>query len=280
MGFLTGDVFRYIDQENAVNAFVEEYGPGTTTPTPEYITCPMPNKLAINRHPELLDDTSKTLYRSKLGACNYFVSTLRYDIAHAISRLGQLSAAPTVGAMKALDRVIQYLGVTSNFTIGGRLTTGNDVYRFMSDSDHSGDRGISLKSQSGMFFLLNGIPVHWRSNKQPTTTDSSAASEIYALSQAYKEARYFVWKCDEMGMQVPSIIQMEVDNTQAISFQHKTCANTKLKGVFDLRWDWVKDLQDAKEVKTIHVDTMYNMADLLTKCLSNTDFNRLVQLTP
>ena len=27
------------------------------------------------------------------------------------------------------------------------------------------------------------------------------------------------------------------------------------------------------------VDTMYNMADLLTKCLSNTDFNRLVQLT-
>ena len=36
--------------------------------------------------------------------------------------------------------------------------------------------------------------------------------------------------------------------------------------------------QDAKEVKTVHVDTMYNMADLLTKCLSNTDFNRLVQL--
>ena len=138
-----------------------------------------------------------------------------------------------------------------------------------------------MKSQSGMFFMLNGIPVHWRSNKQPTTTDSSAASEleIYALPQAYKEARYYTWKCEEMGMRTPNIIQMEVDNTQAISFQHKTCPHTKLKGVFDLRWDWVRDLQNNNEVKTIHVDTKHNMADLLTKCLDNTEFNRLVQLT-
>ena len=130
-----------------------------------------------------------------------------------------------------------------------------------------------------MFFTLNGIPIHWKSNKQPTTTDSSAAAEIYALSQAYKEARYFSWKCAEMGMLVPDVVCMEVDNTQAISFQHKTCPHTKLKGVFDLRWDWVADLQKTGEVNTVHVDTRFNMADLLTKCLNNDDFNRLVQLT-
>ena len=270
-------VHRYIDQENAVTQFVNEYGPGTITPS--YVTCPMPNKHTLDQHPELLSAEDVKLYRSKIGACNYFVSTLRYDIAYAISRLGQLSQAPTVGAMRALDRVIQYLGETTAFCIGGRLSTTGDVYRFQSDSDHAGDRPLSRKSQTGMFFTLNGIPIHWKSNKQPTTTDSSAAAEIYALSQAYKEARYFSWKCAEMGMLVPDVVCMEVDNTQAISFQHKTCPHTKLKGVFDLRWDWVADLQKTGEVNTVHVDTQFNMADLLTKCLNNDDFNRLVQLT-
>ena len=87
------------------------------------------------------------------------------------------------------------------------------------------------------------------------------------------------WKSQEMGMDVSDKITMEVDNNQAISFQHKTCPHTKLKGVFDLRWDWVYDLQQNGEVETIHVDTKFNMADLLTKCLNNRDFNRLVQLS-
>ena len=39
------------------------------------------------------------------------------------------------------------------------------------------------------------------------------------------------------------------------------------------------DLQKAGEVETVHVDTKFNMADLLTKCLDNREFNRLVQLT-
>ena len=80
-------------------------------------------------------------------------------------------------------------------------------------------------------------------------------------------------------MQTPQVLQMEVDNTQAISFQHKTCPHTKLKGVFDLRWDWVCDLQNAGEVKTTHIDTNRNIADLMTKCLDNRTFNRLVQLS-
>ena len=76
---------RYIDQDSAVRAFVDEYGPGS--PTPEYVTCPMPNKDTIASHPETLGADEATLYRSKLGACNYFVSTIRYDIAHAVSRV-------------------------------------------------------------------------------------------------------------------------------------------------------------------------------------------------
>ena len=74
------------------------------------------------------------------------------------------------------------------------------------------------------------------------------------------------------------MIHMRVDNKQAISFQQRTCANTKLKGVFDLRWAWVRELQDCNLVRAVYLNTHYNCADLLTKCLPNIDYNRLLGL--
>ena len=37
--------------------------------------------------------------------------------------------------------------------------------------------------------MLDGMPVFWRSNKQPKTSLSSACAEIYALSEACKDAK-------------------------------------------------------------------------------------------
>ena len=65
------------------------------------------------------------------------------------------------------------------------------------DSDHAGDRIYGDKlSRTGIMifiFLLNGMPVHWRSNKQPTTAQSSAAAEIIALSQCCQDIRLRYW---------------------------------------------------------------------------------------
>ena len=54
--------------------------------------------------------------------------------------------------------------------------------------------------------------------------------------------------------------------------------NSKLKGMIDLRWNWVKELQDANEVKAVKVNTKDNVADLLTKCHNRITYNYLVDL--
>ena len=58
---------------------------------------------------------------------------------------------------------------------------------------------------TGVVFLCNGMPIHWRSKKQPTTLTSSAAAEIYAFSEAVRDAqaliaqvRFFI--AGEMGI--------------------------------------------------------------------------------
>ena len=52
----------------------------------------------------------------------------------------------------------------------------------------------------------------------------------------------------------------------------------KIKGIYDLRWQWVQDLQNRNLVNTVKVHTDYNIADLLTKCHSRAVFNRHLDL--
>ena len=59
-----------------------------------------------------------------------------------------------------------------------------------------------------------------------------------------------------------------VDNSSGIVFQQSMNPTSKLKGVFNLRWNWVTELQDKQRIKAVKVETKYNVADILTKPLS------------
>ncbi len=57
-------------------------------------------------------------------------------------------------------------------------------WQIYSDSDHAGDRQVNqTRSVTGVMVICNGILVHWRSNKQPISSISSTAAEIYALAE-------------------------------------------------------------------------------------------------
>jgi len=268
------EVRRYISQQDAIEAFGKTCGvvqrPG--------IRCPMPSKHSMFLKGEALSEKEHQNYQRQVGMLNYLVTTVRYDVAHTASRLGAMAAAPTVSAQRDLIRAVQYLVNTSTFKVGGVVPKKENWWRIFSDSDHAGDRYLSTRSQTGTMIFLNGIPIQWRSQKQPVTSFSSAAAEIYALSQTVKDARHARWVANEMGVNTTSCVQVEVDNNQAISFQRGTCPSTKLKGVYDLRWNWVQEIRRDGEVKCVSVNTKHNCADLLTKCLKREDFERLLAL--
>ena len=136
------------------------------------------------------------------------------------------------------------------------------------DSDHAGGRKSGdPKSRSGIMLLWNGMPYHWRSNKQPTTAMSSAAAEIVALSECAKDVKLRMFIAEEAGVNVKKPYQINVDNKSAISFQKCMNPDSKLKGVFDLREAWVQDLIDTSVIKAVKIGTEKNLADMLTKPL-------------
>ena len=48
-----------------------------------------------------------------------------------------------------------------------------------------------------------------------------------------------------MGVKVNNPICIKVDNLQAKSFARGTCVETKLRGTFDMRSDWVAELRSS-----------------------------------
>jgi hypothetical protein len=122
---------------------------------------------------------------------------------------------------------------------------------------------------------LNGTPLHWRSNRQPSTADSPAVSEIYALKEGVKDGRLVQWVAEEMGIVTAYPFTVCVDNTQALSFQSDTCPNSKIRGSIDMREAWVKELRDLDIVATQYVEGVRNLADIFTKCFMGPAFQRL-----
>ena len=121
-------------------------------------------------------------------------------------------------------------------------------------------------------------PLGLRSLRSVPAQLSSAAAEVYALAEAVRDARLAKWKAEEMGCDAPTPIEINVDNSAGIVFQTHMNPNSKLKGMIDLRWNWVKELQDSNEIRAIKVDTKENVADLLTKCHGRATYNYLVDL--
>ena len=80
-----------------------------------------------------------------------------------------------------------------------------------------------------------------------------------------------------MGYERKKPLEIQVDNTAGIIFQAKMNADSKLKGIFDLRWSWVRELQDSAQIKAVKVLTTNNLADILTKCMSRPTYEGLIE---
>ena len=240
------------------------------------VTAPMPYKGELTADRNGVSDQEHRWFRSMMGSLQWYTQA-RYDIAYEVSRIAQYCAKPTQGAMKALRRLLGYLNTTKDKKLMVPRVWGNEWHMY-SDSDHAGEAATGdSRSHTGVMILLNGMPIHWRSNKQPKTSLSSAEAEIYAMSTAVKDARTRLWIAEELNLKVEWPLVLHVDNAAGESFQHSTCGSTKLKGVFGLHQDWVQELKNEDMVNAVHIETHKNLADMLTKGLSAEVRNKLEQ---
>ena len=256
---------------------------------------------SIDSESELLSSADRRQFMTAVGCLGWLVNTGRPDIAYAHSRVAQHMATPTVSAWQAVQRILRYLKGSASYCLSaplysndrdihsarGEQSSGSTQYDFFCDSDFAGNAEIQNKrrSQNGFVALANGAPVLYGSKvtsiafahpdiQEAHADTSSGSAEIYCAANATYEFLHLSYIADEMGLQFPSPIILQMDNSTAEAFANNTAVKSKLKHI-DARQEWVRLLRDKEILKPVHVDTKLNVADIFTKILSAPDFMRL-----
>ena len=98
------------------------------------------------------------------------------------------------------------------------------------------------------------------------------------MSETIRGAFQIRNKADELGIDMPLPLKIQVDSKGARSFADSSCPDSKILGIWDLRDDRIRQMRDRGQVQTVAVHTDKNQADILTKCLPERKFKNALKL--
>ncbi|MCO5578860.1 hypothetical protein L7F22_032707 [Adiantum nelumboides] len=137
------------------------------------------------------------------------------------------------------------------------------------DSDYTGDL-ISRRSTSGYVFTMAEGAVSWRSRLQTCVTQATTEAEYVAASEACKEAIWLGRPVTDLGIKEETPM-LHCDTLSAIQLAHNPVYHSKTKHV-DVKYHFIKEMVDDKQIQLAKVHTTDNPADLLTKGLPGESF--------
>jgi len=189
----------------------------------------------------------------------------------ATSFVSRYVSNPGLEHWTAVKRILRYLKGTEDLglVLGGSTSVSLHGY---SDADWGGDRDTRKSTTGYVFFIGNGC-VSWQTKKQPTTALSTTEAEYLSLSTASQEMLWLRQLLEELGYsQKTTTIQQ--DNTGCIQLSENNKHHQRTKHI-DIRHHFIKDLVLNDVLKLVFCNSENMVADLFTKSLPRTTFEKL-----
>jgi len=212
-----------------------------------------------------------TLYRSIIGSLRYLVHT-RTDITFVVGYLSRFMEALASDHLAAVKHLLRYIAGTLTHGCVYRRGDGESLVGY-SDSDHAGDVD-SLKSTSGILFLLGNSPVSWQSVRQKVVAASLCEAEYIAAATVACQGIWLARLLGEMLNQDTAPALIFVDNKSAISLCKNPVLHDRSKHI-DLRYHFIRDCVEKGTVIVEFIRTGEQKADILTKSLGRVRFQEL-----
>lgn len=124
------------------------------------------------------------------------------------------------------------------------------------------------RSYTGIVTILAKGPVSWQAKKQRIVALSTMEAEYMGLSEATKEIIYLKGLIRHMKLTncIDECTDIYCDNQSAIHLSKNAVHHCRSKHI-DLRYHFVKEVQEQREIKISYVSTDSMTADILTKSL-------------
>jgi hypothetical protein len=214
------------------------------------------------------------LYREAVGALIYAVTCTRLDISWAVSQVAQFSSRPTRAHWEAVKRILAYLkGTQTHGVTYGDTSAGEGVLQAYSDADFAANVD-DRRSTTGVVLMLNGGPVSWKSKRQSCVSLSTTESEYVAAAAAAKEIVWMRRLLQDLGCNQLKPTYLFCDNQSAIKLVRNPQFHQRTKHI-DVKFHFIRDLQEYKVIDVVYVNSEGQLADLLTKGLDGPRFRKL-----
>lgn len=217
-------------------------------------------------------------FQSKVGHILYGSIITRPDIAFVATKLSQFLLNPSPQHQQVAAQCIRYGYLTRDRCIYFCADESQNTLYCSSDASH-GDDSISRKSSQGFLFILFGGPIMWKASKQDTVATSSTEAELISLSNTTKERIALGLFLDELGIQVPSPMEVWCDNKQTIGLIEKEAytLHTRLRHV-DIQNHWLRQVHQDGKLRVKWLPTAQMPADGLTKPLPPQQHAKFVKM--
>ena len=211
-----------------------------------------------------------TLYRSIVGALQYATVT-RPEISFSVNRVCQYMHKPQIHHWKAVKRILRYLAGTSTH---GLLLTPSPNYSItgFSDSDWATDLD-DRKSTTGYCIFVGRNLVSWSSKKQKAVSRSSTEAEYRSIAAALADITWIQTLLTELRIPSSSTPIIHSDNLGAVHIAANPVLHSRSKH-FELDLHFVRDRVQHKQLLVVHLPSQFQIADVLTKPLSGTMFQK------
>eukprot|EP00253_Pinus_taeda_P006369 PITA_06369 len=183
-------------------------------------------------------------YRSIVGSLIFLTHT-RPDITHLVSLVSRYMTNPSEIHMKAAKRIL-------------------------SDSDWGGSLD-DRKSTSGNCFSFGSGLVTWNSKKQSVVALSSTEAEYVAVTSAGTQALWLRKILEEIGEKQVQPTVIYCDNVSAIKLAKNPVHHSRTKH-FDMKYHFIIDLVQKKDIELKHINTPHQLADIFTKAVAKDQF--------
>ncbi|MCO5611055.1 hypothetical protein L7F22_065305 [Adiantum nelumboides] len=169
--------------------------------------------------------------------------------------------------------ILRYLKATKNMCI----CYGSQDLSVMGyiDSDYARDLD-NIRSTSGYVFTMAGGAVSWRSRLQTYVTQSTTKVEYVAALEACKEAIWLGRLVTDLGIKEETPI-LHCDSQSAIYLARNPVYHSKKKHV-DVKYHFIKEMVEDKQVQLVKVHTIDNHVDFLTKGFPGESFAHYCKL--
>jgi hypothetical protein len=265
----------FLSQEQYVRVLLEREAMARANP----VSTPLEVRGVPLGEPLTLAEAGKV--RASSGALMWLAVNTRLDIGEAVRELSRMVQAPTTGAQARVKRILRYLVGTQDWGIFySRGVPRTAAGWFGSFCDASGPNDPDRRSATGYVALLCGAPVDWMARTQKLVSLDLCGAEYVACSESLREAVWCfrllveVLACVAPSVELEESFVLRTDNQPAIKVASDRRVYRGTKHL-EVKYHYVRQMVEEGMVRLEYVPTVDNLADILTKPLGRSVFQRL-----